>query len=441
MDPDPSSLLILFFTAFDSTLILQVISVFVLLICSALISGAEVALFSLTPSDINGENGYSNAQNDAILKLLERPKKLLATILVANNFINIGIVLLFASFSDTIFSSISYRIFDAIDLRFFLEVGVITFFILLFGEILPKIYASRNKLKFAHFMAVPLLVLDKIFSPISLPMRSITLFLQEKLGTQKSNISVDQLSQALELTSSEDTTREEKKILKGIVSFGNTDTRQVMRPRIDIFALNEDANFREVLPEIIKNGYSRIPVFKDNMDKVTGVLYVKDLLPHLEEDEFNWAELIRPPYFVPENKKLDDLLKEFQEMKNHLAIVVDEYGGTSGLVTLEDIIEEIVGDISDEFDDEGLIFSKLDDYNYVFEGKTSLRDFYRVIKLEDEAIFEEKKGESETIAGFILEIAGNFPKPGTKILFNDYVFKVEVLDKKRIKQIKITLPK
>ena len=415
--------------------------IFLLLACSALISGAEVALFSLTPSNINDENGYAKAKNQAILKLLEKPKKLLATILVANNFINIAIVLFFASFSDAVFSSLTYQVFGMIDLRFFLEVGVITFFILLFGEILPKIYASRNPVKFAHFMAIPLIVLDKLLSPLSLPMRSVTLFLQEKLGKKKSNLSVDQLSHALELTSEEDTTREEKKILQGIVSFGNTDTRQVMRPRIDIFAINEEAKFSEVLPEIIKKGYSRIPVYKENMDQVTGVLYVKDLLPHLDKKEFNWTKLIRTPYFVPENKKLDDLLKDFQEMKNHLAIVVDEYGGTSGLVTLEDIIEEIVGDISDEFDDEGLIFSKLDEHNYVFEGKTSLREFYRVIKLEDESIFEESKGESETIAGLVLEIAGNFPKPGTKILFKNYIFKVEVLDKKRIKQIKITIPK
>ncbi|WP_340199663.1 gliding motility-associated protein GldE [Ascidiimonas sp. W6] len=441
MDPDPPSLLILYFVSFNTSLLLKVICLFILLICSALISGAEVALFSLNSSDINDDNGYAKSKNEAILRLLERPKKLLATILVANNFINIGIVLLFASFSDAVFGGFSYYIFDTIELRFFLEVGVITFLILLFGEILPKVYASRNSVKFAHFMAVPLIILDKVFSPLSLPMRAVTIFLQEKLGRKKSNISVDQLSQALELTSADDTTREEKKILQGIVSFGNTDTRQVMRPRIDIFALNEEAVFSEVLPEIIKNGYSRIPVFKDNMDQVTGVLYVKDLLPYLDKQNFNWAKLMRAPYFVPENKKLDDLLKEFQEMKNHLAIVVDEYGGTSGLVTLEDIIEEIVGDISDEFDDEGLIYSKLDDSNYVFEGKTSLRDFYRVIRLEDESGFEEHKGESETIAGFVLEIAGNFPKPGTKIIFNEYVFKVEVLDKKRIKQIKVTLPK
>ena len=271
-------------------------------------------------------------------------------------------------------------------------------------------------------------------------MRSGTIFINNKLGKQRSNLSVDHLSQALELTSEGDTTKEEQKILEGIVSFGNTDTKQVMRPRIDIFALSEDMKFPEIIEEIKKNGYSRIPVFSENMDNVLGVLYVKDLLPYIDRKVFDWITLIRDPYFVPENKKLDDLLVEFQDKKNHLAVVVDEYGGTSGIVTLEDIIEEIVGDISDEFDDEDLIFSKLDDFNYVFDGKTTLKDFYRVAKIEDEEDFEEQKGESETIAGFVLEIAGNFPKRGEKVHFKDYQFLVESLDKKRLKQIKITLP-
>jgi gliding motility-associated protein GldE len=248
------------------------------------------------------------------------------------------------------------------------------------------------------------------------------------------------LSQALELTSEGDTTKEEQKILQGIVSFGNTDTKQVMLPRIDIFALNMDMKFLEVLEEIKKNGYSRVPVYQENIDNVKGVLYVKDLLPYIDRKMFNWSTLVREPYFVPENKKLDDLLMEFQEMKNHLAIVVDEYGGTSGIVTLDDIIEEIVGDIIDEFDDEDLVFSKLDDFNYLFDGKTALKDFYRVAKIEDEIDFEERKGESETIAGFVLEIAGSFPKRGEKILFKGYTFIVESLDKKRLRQIKISLP-
>tara|TARA_R110002094_G_scaffold207_4_gene1198 strand:+ start:123 stop:947 length:825 start_codon:yes stop_codon:yes gene_type:complete len=271
-------------------------------------------------------------------------------------------------------------------------------------------------------------------------MRSATIFLYNKLGKQKSNLNVGHLSQALELTSEGDTTVEEQKILEGIVSFGNTDTKQVMRPRIDIFALNEEMKFLEVLAEIKTHGYSRIPVFSQNMDNVLGVLYVKDLLPYIDRKTFNWLSLIREPYFVPENKKLDNLLLDFQTKKNHLAIVVDEYGGTSGIVTLEDIIEEIVGDISDEFDDEDLIFSKLDDFNFVFDGKTALKDFYRVAKIEDEDDFEEKKGESETVAGFVLEIAGSFPKRGEVVMFKEYQFIVESLDKKRLKQIKITLP-
>jgi len=411
-----------------------------LLISSALISGAEVALFGLTQTDLNAIEEESTSRGKLIIKLLERPKKLLATILISNNAINIGIVLLFSSIGNTLFYEIDQVLFDFVSVRFVLEVLVATFLILMFGEILPKIYANRNRIQFSGFMALPLKVFDFLLTPLSTPMRSATIFLQEKLGRQKSNLSVDHLSQALELTSEGDTTKEEQKILEGIVSFGNTDTKQVMRPRIDIFALNEEMKFPEVLEEIKKNGYSRIPVFAENMDAILGVLYVKDLLPYIDRKTFNWMSLIREPYFVPENKKLDDLLLEFQEQKKHLAVVVDEYGGTSGIVTLEDIIEEIVGDISDEFDDEDLVFSKLDDYTYVFEGKTTLKDFYRVVKIENEEEFELRKGESETIAGFVLEISGSFPRRGEKVLFNDYEFVVESMDKKRLKQIKVTLP-
>ncbi|WP_299531010.1 gliding motility-associated protein GldE [Ulvibacterium sp.] len=439
MDPDPHSLF-LNFIGFDSALALNFGILIILLTCSALISGAEVAFFGLSQTDINEIAERKTGQGTIIVELLERPKKLLATILIANNTINIGIVLLFNSIGDTLFSNINQVWLGFISVRFLLEVIVATFLILMFGEILPKVYANRNRMQFSHFMAYPLKTLDFLFSPLSLPMRSGTIFLYNKLGKQKSNLSVDHLSQALELTSEGDTTKEEQKILQGIVSFGNTDTKQVMRPRIDIFALDEEMKFPEVLEEIQKNGYSRIPVFSEHMDNILGVLYVKDLLPYIDRKSFNWVSLIREPYFVPENKKLDDLLLEFQDKKNHLAIVVDEYGGTSGIVTLEDIIEEIVGDISDEFDDEDLVFSKLDDYNYVFEGKTALKDFYRVIKIADEELFEENKGESETIAGFVLEIAGSFPKKGEKVLFKEYQFVVESLDKKRLKQIKVTVP-
>ncbi|CAN5188647.1 gliding motility-associated protein GldE [soil metagenome] len=437
MDPDPPSL-ISFFISIDFSQIFSIFMLFVLLVCSAMISGAEVAFFSLTPSNFITETGKRSNAQKIVVRLLEKPKKLLATILVANNFINIAIVLLFDLLTDEFFGRMNTTIFG-VDFKFVVEVGVITFLILLFGEILPKVYASRNNVKFSNFMAYPMNFLDTLFSPLSTPMRAVTLHIHERLGKQKSHISIDQLSQALELTREEDTTKEEQKILKGIVSFGNTDTKQVMRPRMDIFALNQNQKFRDIIPGIIENGYSRIPVYKDNIDQVMGILYVKDLLPYLENNNFEWTSLLREPYFIPENKKLDDLLNEFKIKKIHLAIVVDEYGGTSGLISLEDIIEEIVGDISDEFDDEDLIFSKLDDSNFIFEGKTPLKDFYRIIKLEDPTAFEETRGESETLAGFLLEISGGFPKKNEIITFLNYMFTVEVIDDKRIKQIKLSI--
>ena len=434
----------LFLNFIDPHLLFGGVSLVILLVCSALISGAEVALFSLSKSDLEPEENTPSKALETIIALLHRPKKLLATILVANNFINIGIVLLFASLSEHLFKGVNSEldlVFFKIDLVFFIEVIIITFLILMFGEILPKIYANRNNLKFSKFMARPLKILDVVFAPISMPMRRVTLMIHKGLGKQKSNLNVDYLSQALELTSEEDTTKEEQKILQGIVSFGNTDTKQVMRPRIDIFALESSLKFEAIIPEIVAHGYSRIPVYENSIDSVSGILYAKDLLPHLQKKEFDWNSLLRVPLFVPENKKLDDLMVEFQEKKIHLAIVVDEYGGTSGVVSLEDVIEEIVGDISDEFDDDDLIYSKIDENNYVFDGKTALKDFYRIIKLEDESIFENHKGEAETIAGFVLEISKSFPKIRSKIKFNSYTFVVEGIDNKRIKQLKVTLQK
>ena len=422
----------------------EILVLVILLMASALISGAEVALFSLTQKDIDEAKKTKSKSFEIIIDLLTQPKKLLASILVANNFINIAIVILFASLGDSLFEGLDSELNLSgfkIDLVFFIEVVLITFLILFIGEILPKVYANRNNLKFSKFMAYPLKVLDIIISPISIPMQRITLGIHKKLGKQKSTLNVGYLSQALELASNEDTTKEEQKILQGIVSFGNTDTKQVMRPRIDIFALDESAKYSEIISEIIKNGYSRIPVYKDSIDSVTGILYVKDLLPHLQKKKFDWTTLLRTPFFVPENKKLDDLMVEFQEKKIHLAVVVDEYGGTSGVVSLEDIIEEIVGDISDEFDDDDLIYSKLDAYNFVFEGKTTLKDFYRITKLSNESIFEDEKGEAETLAGFVLEISKSFPKLNSKINFKTYSFTVEALSNKRIKQLKVTLNK
>jgi gliding motility-associated protein GldE len=439
LDPDLLSAVLIGF-ALSGELILKFSILVVLLICSGLISGAEVAFFGLSQTDVNELKNNATSKGDIILGLLEKPKKLLATILIANNAINIGIVLLLNDMGDTLFEGIDQVYLGFISGRFVLEVVLATFLILLFGEILPKIYANRNRMAFAFKMAYVLRGLDVLFTPLSAPLRKATIFLYKRLGKEKSNLSVDHLSQALELTSEGDTTREEQKILEGIVSFGNTDTKQVMRPRLDIFALSAELKYPEVLEEIKKNGYSRIPVYAENLDDVLGVLYVKDLLPYLERKTFNWTTLIRKPFFVPENKKLDDLLLEFQNKKNHLAVVVDEFGGTSGIVTLEDVIEEIVGDISDEFDDEDLVYSKLDEYNFVFEGKTNLKDFYRAAQIEDDTDFEAHKGESETIAGFVLEISGRFPKRGEKIPFKGFSFTVESIDKKRLKQIKVTLP-
>lgn len=434
MDPEPT-VLISHLLVTSTSFITSVVLLILLLVCSALISGAEVALFSLTKSNIDEGVENKSATMQIIATLLERPKKLLATILVANNFINIAIVLLFAFLGETLFKNVTNTL-----LRFLLEVVSATFLILLFGEIIPKIYASRNSVKFSSFMARPLKVLDVLFSPLSLPMRYVTIQIQNTFGKQRSSLSVDQLSQALALTNNEDTTQEEQKLLQGIVSFGNTDTKQVMRPRMDLFALNIDTPFETIIKEIIDNGYSRIPVYEESIDTIKGVLYVKDLLPHLNKKTFNWTTILREPFFVPENKKLDDLMVEFQTKKVHLAVVVDEYGGTSGLVSLEDIIEEIVGDISDEYDDDDLIYTKLDDNNYSFEGKTPLKDVYKIVGIEiDVEDFEDRKGEAETLAGFVLEISGGFPRIGNKINFKNYVFTIEALERKRIKQIKLTL--
>jgi len=430
LDAEPSSNLL---ATIDTNLLFGILAIAFFLFCSAMVSAAEVALFSLTQQDLNTLSEEDSSKANLISKLLQRPKKLLATILVANNFSHIGVVIVFSFVGNNIFSAIESPI-----LKFVVEVILITFLILLFGEVLPKIYASRNNIQFSKFVANPLSILDKLLSPISLPMRAVSVYLHEKLGRQKSNISVDQLSQALGLTSTEDTTSEEQKILEGIVSFGNTDTKQVMSPRIDIFAIEMEETFAEIYEKIVDKGYSRIPVYRESIDHIEGVLFVKDLIPHINKKEFDWIKLIREPFFVPENKKLDDLLKEFQSKKSHLAIVVDEYGGTSGLVSLEDIIEEIVGDISDEFDDENLNFSQIDDKNFLFEGKINLKDFYRIVDV-DEEIFEISKGEAETLAGFILEILGNFPKKGQKIHFTNVHFTIEAVDKKRIKQLKVTL--
>ena len=434
MDPDPK-LLFISLLALDIIALINIVVLILLLIISALISGAEVAFFSISKIDV--DHLLSQNDNNSVVKLIEKPKKLLATILITNNFVNILIVLLFAALGERFLGDFDYSIFG-IKLRFLIEVILITFLILLFGEVLPKVYASRNAVRFASFISKPISFLNFFLTPLSYPLINLTNVVEKSLGSKNNLLSVETLSQALELTSKEATTKDEQKILEGIVNFGNIETVQIMKPRIDIFALSDDELYEDVLNKILKNGYSRNPVYSESIDNIIGVLYAKDLLAHLNEKTFEWQKLVREPFFVPENKKLDDLLSEFQEKKNHLAIVVDEYGGTSGLVTLEDVIEEIVGDINDEFDDEDLSYSKIDENNYIFEGKTNIKDFCKVLNNEDESIFEQAKGESETLAGFILEVSGKFPKKEEKINFKNYTFTIEATDRKRIKQVKVT---
>ncbi|MCW4468158.1 gliding motility-associated protein GldE [Flavobacterium sp. MFBS3-15] len=426
MDPDPSS-----FSTIDYNLILGFAGIAILLFFSAVLSGTETAFFSLTLQDIEKIRVKSPKKGKIISALLERPKKLLATLTIANTFVNISIIIFF--FRLDAFSAIHLPW-----LRFIVEVAVIALLVLLFGEVVPKVYAVRNNRRLSKRVAMPLQLLSRILSPLSIPMREITLKLQARIGGQRNDLSVDRLSQALELTDYGDASAEEHKLLEGIVAFGSTEVTQVMTPRIDVFALDIEIPFVEALPNIVSMGYSRIPVYRGNIDRIEGVLFTKDLLPHIDSQDFEWQGIIREPFFVPENKKLDDLLREFQGMKNHLAIVVDEYGDTSGIISLEDILEEIVGDISDEFDDEDIIFSKIDDRTYLFDGKILLKDFYRICNVEEED-FEAERGEAETLAGLLLELSGNFPEKGEKIKFKGNIFTVEMVDRTRIKQIKVTL--
>ena len=416
---------------------LQLIVIIFLLICSALISASEVAFFSLQIKSLeDSDDDQITPGTLRVISLLKNPKRLLATILVANNFINIAIVLLFTILSKKIFIGINNPF-----LLLFIEIGIVTTLILIFGEILPKVYANRNAHAFSLRMAPIIQFLDRfILFWITSPMSRTTAFLEKKLGDKKNKISVDQLSQALELTDDQETTSDEQRMLEGIVNFGNTDTREVMCPRIDIFALSDQMSLKEIIPLILSKGFSRIPVYSEKKDNIKGILYTKDLLPHLNKSDYEWQKLLKTPLYVPENKKLDDLLKEFQQKKNHLAIVVDEYGGTSGLITLEDIMEEIIGDISDEFDEIDLNFSKIDESTYVFDAKISLKDFFRVINIEDSGLFDNIKGEAETLAGLVLEITKKFPRRGQKVSFKGYKFIVEEIDQFRVKQIKVYLP-
>ena len=437
MDPDPIPFLSSSFLIANVVWI-QLGIALLLLLCSAIISGAEVAFFSLQLKSLEELHDNTNeSELNRVIQLLHKPKRLLATILVANNFINIAIVLLFSLLSKAFFYGIENPVVLLV-----IEVGVITFIILVFGEILPKVYANRNALAFSKVIAPIIKVLDDyILFWLTYPMSKTTSFIEKRLGDKGNQFSIDKLSQALELTDDDETTSDEQRILEGIVNFGNTDTREVMCPRMDMFALSDTLTMEEIIPIILEQGFSRIPVYTEKKDKIKGILYVKDLLPNIHKKNFQWQQLLKQPLYVPENKKLDDLLKEFQLKKNHLAIVVDEYGGTSGLITLEDIMEEIVGDISDEFDEVDSSYSKLDEFNYLFEAKISLKDFFKVIRREETEAFESVKGDAETLAGLLLEIAQKFPKKKQIIKYQGYTFRVEELDQMRITQVKVTLPK
>jgi len=407
------------------------ISIVILLMFSALVSGSEIAFFSLTPTRLSQlEKEHKGL---LIQKLLQKPKELLATILVANNFINIGIVIL-----STYTTAILLKNMEGW-WKFVVEVILVTFLILLFGEILPKVYANRNPEKFAMFMATPLLFLQKIFYPVSVFLVKSTGLVEKKMRRQHQNIRKEDLSQVLELAGDEDTTQEEKDLWEGIVSFGETEARQIMRPRIDVFALEDTTPYKQVLEEVSREGFSRIPVYHENMDNIIGVLFAKDLLPYLQKDNYNWHQLLREPFFVPENMKLDDLLRDFQDKKTHLAVVVDEYGGTSGIITLEDVIEEIVGEITDEYDHDEHNFVRVNQNTYEFDGKISLKDFYKVMDLseDEEDIFEQKKGDAESLAGFFLEQSGSFPSKNDQIKLKGFKLTTTALDGKRIKKIKV----
>ena len=416
-------------------MIVKIILILIFLVLSALTSGCEVAFFSLDKSIMPDD------KSDKLIKkiqlLLEQPKKLLATILISNNFINIAIVILFASIDNPYLSSLNSPFLETV-----LEVGLIGMLILFIGDILPKIYANRNPLVFSKIMVNPIYFLDRyVLFLLNKPMSKSMSYLESSLAKDSKQLSVDKLSQALDLTDSKETSKEEKKILKGIVNFGNVETRQIMCPRIDVFALESNKKILDVIDDLIAKGFSRVPVYKENLDKIMGVLYVKDLLPHLENDNFNWTSLLRKPLYIPENKKLDDLLTEFKTKKIHMGIVVDEYGGTSGIITLEDVIEEIFGEISGENDEEDNLFSKLDDFTFIFDSKINLQDFYRAINLKDSTSFEEIALEIETLGGFLIEKVKKIPRVGQVIIHDSYKFIVEIVDKKRIKQVKLIIPK
>jgi len=402
----------------------------ILLFCSAMISGSEVAFFSLTPQNMIAlkENPARNANH--VLRLLEKPERLLANILITNNFVNVGIVTISAFVTDTLLDFHNNQI-----LGFVIQVVVITLMLLIFGEIIPKIYANRFAPGFALRISLPLLVLDRLFNPLIYILVKSTGLVKRRMAKKGQNISMEDLSEALDLTTG--VVQDEKEMLEGIVRFSNLEVSEIMKPRTDVIAVEIETDLSALIAVIIDSGFSRIPVYEETSDHLKGILYVKDLLPHLNQgDRFKWQKLIREPFYVPETKKINDLLKEFQEKKIHLAIVVDEYGGTEGIVTMEDILEEVVGEITDESDEAEEFYRRIDAHTTIFDGKTQLNDFYKVTDLHDE-LFHDVKGDAETIAGLILELKGGFPKLNDVIVCKNVEFTVLGMDNRRIKELKV----
>jgi gliding motility-associated protein GldE len=417
---------------FSLNLLVALIAIFILLILSALVSGAEAAFFSLSPAEINKIRNSKSKNSQIIEKMLAMPEKLLATILVTNNLVNIGIIVISAYVSSSLFDYSHAEV-----LGFIIQVVIITLVIVFFGEILPKIYAIRYSERVAGFMAVPLEMAEKVFRPLNYLLVNSTAWIQQKFSQQSKIISMDDLSDALDLTKRG--ISEDKKILEGIVKFGNIDVREIMTPWVDVVGIEIQSRFKKLISHIVDSGYSRIPVYNQDLDNIKGILYIKDMLPFLDKpDSFNWQSLLRPAYYIPETKKINDLLKEFQTSKIHMAVVIDEYGGTLGIITLEDILEEIVGEITDESDNEEVSFIKIDDKNFLFEGKILLNDFFKVFNIEED-IFDEVKGEADTLAGLILELKGELPRKNEIIPCKGFVFIIKSVDQRRIKQIQVTL--
>lgn len=417
---------------FDIGVVVSIIVTLLLLIVSALISGSEVAYFSLLPNEIDSIKSSGKKREIRVNNLLKSPDRLLATILISNNFVNVGIVVISTFITKSLFDFGDNQI-----LGFILQVVVITFLILFFSEVLPKVYANKFALPFALYTAPALQFFMRFFWPVSTVLIRSTRIVNRRLLRKEGELSIDELSDALELT--EESLPEDKKILKGIVKFGNIDVSEIMCSRLDVVAVDTNTPFDELLSTVKDSGYSRIPIYNETFDDIKGILYIKDLLPHLSKPaDFKWQDLIRPSYFVPESKKINDLLNEFQQKHMHMAIVVDEYGGSSGIVTLEDILEEIVGEISDESDQEDLPYKKINDDNIIFDGKVLLNDFYKVAIVDDK-VFEEVKGEADTLAGLILELRGEFPKQGDKLSYKNFVFEIKEVDKRRIKLLQVTI--